>query len=80
MMVSEMLWVGRGPSDGTWWGDIVECATAQQAFDAIKSGNTAVVPTTDVARETLLLLGTGEAWATFATGGTLVERDIVVDL
>ena len=79
MMVSEMLWVGRGP-DTPLFGPIKECATARQALNAIESSNTAVVPTTDIAKETLLLLGCSEAWATFATGGTLVEWDIVVDL
>lgn len=79
MMVSEMLWVGRGP-DVPSFGTVVECATAEQARDTIRSTNTAVVPTTDIARETLILLGVGEAWAAYATQGTVVERDVAIDL
>ena len=79
MMVSEKLWVGVGP-DTPSFGIVVQCATAEQAKEAMGDANTAVVPTTDVARDTLLLLGVGEAWATYATQGTPVERDVTVDL
>lgn len=79
MMVSEMLWVGRGP-EYTSFGPVTECATAQQAIDVMDEGRVAVVPTTDIAKEALLMLGVGEAWAAYATQGTTVERDVTVDL
>lgn len=80
MMVSEMLWVGKGPEGPPSFGPVRECATAQQAANAMKDNFTAVVPTTDIARDTLILLGVGEAWASYATQGTPVERDVTVDL
>lgn len=79
MMVSELLWVGRGP-DEPIFGKIVPCSSPHQAYDEMKKMNTVVVPTTDMARETLLLLGVGEAWAAYATQGTVVERDVDIDL
>lgn len=76
MMISELLWVGRGP-ESTSFGPIKECATAQQALDVMNDLNVAVVPTTDVARDVLRLLGCDEAWVVYATGGALLDGDTI---
>jgi len=57
MMISERLWVDEGPSSSRIW-DIVHCATAEQAADAIqKEDCIAVVPTIDMAHDTILAMG-----------------------
>jgi hypothetical protein len=64
MMISELLWVGRGPDDGT---AEQYCASAGEAVTLIKQDIAAVVPTTDIAHQALLLLGSSNEWANFAT-------------
>lgn len=68
MMVSECLWVGTGPKEPAL-GKIVHCRSAGQAYTEIEKWNTVVVPTTDMAKDVLRLLGCGEAWIAFAVGG-----------
>jgi hypothetical protein len=57
MMISEHLWVGKGPETHLGAKGVTQCATAKQAADAIRNGFIAVVPTTDVAHDTILALG-----------------------
>jgi hypothetical protein len=78
MMISESLWVGKGPESSTGTSGVLNCATAKQAADAIKANYIAVVPTTDVAHDAILAMGYGQAWATFATKDRNITPDDVV--
>lgn len=70
MVVSQLLYVGTGPDAATeqslYRRDVVRVATALQARDVVNSKNVAVVPTRDVAREALILLGSTPEWARMA--------------
>ena len=78
MMISSVLYVGTGPNEDMelkYFGKAVtRVATPWQAEAVIRSGDIAVVPTTDVAKDTLILLGATPEWsrmATFETAGSL---------
>lgn len=68
-MVSEQLWIGRGPEGSPPSGRVVRCADARGAASEVEAGNTAVVPSAAVARATLRLLGYGDLWVAFALEG-----------
>lgn len=63
MIVTPLLYVGTGPD----YKESHRYATADQAAHAVSEGHVAVVPTTDIAREALVLLGAEEWWARFVT-------------
>lgn len=79
MFVSESLYVGTGPDPDEEQAHfnrrVVNVATAQQAADVINANGVAVVPTTDVAKQALVVLGYGPAWAAFAVHETGISAD-----
>lgn len=70
MMVTGRLYVGTGPNadmERRYYGrETTLVATARQAQIVIDGGDVAVVPTTDVAKDTLVLLGASPEWARMA--------------
>lgn len=70
MVISQLLYVGSGPDADQEWDlyqrDVIHVATARQARDVADSKNVAVVPTRDVARDALILLGATPEWARMA--------------
>ena len=83
-MVSESLYVGSGPDSDTehrlYNRHVIRVATAQQAAKVINGGNVAIVPTTDVAKEALIVLGYGPVWAAMAVHETVSPDDPMVYL
>lgn len=69
LVISELLYVGQGPASAVGADGMVQCDTALQALQAIRANRIAVVPSTGMARETLVLNGSGVEWADFATTG-----------
>lgn len=73
MWISNRLYVGTGPDPDAerdlYQRDVVRVATSAQAARVIDAGGVAVVPTIDIARETLLLIGADSTWAWAATTG-----------
>lgn len=70
MMVTSTLYVGVGPDAGPerkYWGrEVIRVATARQAQAVIHGGDVAVVPTKDVAKDALVLLGATPEWSRMA--------------
>lgn len=70
MVISPLLYVGSGPDRDTeqdlYQRDVIRVATALQARDVVNAKNVAVVPTRDVARDALILLGATPEWSRMA--------------
>lgn len=65
MYVAPKLWVGTAPVE--FQTTAKHASTAVWAAHLIKSGEVVIVPTTDIAHDTLLLLGSSPEWALRAT-------------
>lgn len=81
MMVTERLYVGTGPDEEMerkYYGrGVIHTATPQQAKAVIDGGDVTVVPTTDVAKDTLVLLGASPAWSRMAVF-EVVDMDMTI--
>ena len=75
MYVAPKLWVGTAPAELLTTAK--HTSTAIQAAHLIKSGDVVIVPTTDIARETLLLLGSSPEWALRATTYPGLATDVL---
>lgn len=75
MYVSPRLYVGRAPNDEETAAK--HAGSARQAAQLIKQGFVVVVPTTDIAHEALLLLGSSPEHALRATGRPAMNADLL---
>jgi hypothetical protein len=75
MYVSPMLWVGSGPIEPYLpRPDVLgvrHARTAPEAALLIKQHYAVIVASTDIAYQTLRLIGTDHEWATHATSGLM---------
>lgn len=65
MYISQQLWVGECPLDTL--SPRLHTDSAEAAATFIEVGATVIVPTREIAYETLLLLGSSPVWARRAT-------------
>lgn len=75
MYVSSQLWVGTAPVE--YMTTARHASTAVWAAHLIQMGEVVIVPTTDIARETLLQLGSSPEWALRATTYPSLKADLL---